>query len=85
MCDKIQAVIADPRAVNLLAKDYIDYEPPSGSSDDTLAKHSTNGVAINRTKDSSNSVDVFVHSPHSGRPSILSNHSSESEDDLLDS
>lgn len=89
VCDKIQAIIADPGIINPLLTEFTDQDTRSGSSDDTLTFHSTNGVAHDSGKGSSASVEVLVHTPSNVnppiRPSILRDNSTDSEDDLLDS
>lgn len=47
VCDKLQSAIVNPSAINPLNTDFVDYDNPSLSSDDTLARHasdSPNGV-----------------------------------------
>ena len=89
VCDKIQTIIADPGIINPLLTEFTDQDTRSGSSDDTLTFHSTNGVAHDSGKGSSASVEVLVHTPSNVnppiRPSILRDNSTDSEDDLLDS
>lgn len=84
VCDKIQTVIANQDHPT----DFVDSENRSGSSDDTLTLHSTNGVSHDSGKGSSASVDVLVQrATNPGgmiRPSILRDDSTDSEDDLLD-
>lgn len=92
VCDKIQAVIADPGIVNPLVTDFVDHENPSGSSDDTLTLHVNNGGSHDSGKGSSASAEVLVHRvPISGSQqssnvvkTIMRHDSTDSEDDLLD-
>ena len=78
-------MIADPRVVNPLTTDFIDHENPSGSSDDTLALHTTNGVSSDSRKSSSLSVEIIVHDTSTGHPSILRDDSTDSDDGILNS
>ena len=43
MCDKLQSAIVNPSVINPLTTEYVDYDNPSMSSDDTLAHHAANG------------------------------------------
>ena len=79
----------------IMMGEFVDSETRSGSSDDTLTLHSTNGVSHDSGKGSSASVDVFIHRATNpvlstggsgkvggaSRPSILD---SSDSDDVLD-
>ena len=41
MCDKLQSAIVNPSAINPLNTEFVDYDNPSLSSDDTLAQHTS--------------------------------------------
>lgn len=85
VCDKIQTLIANQ---GIVGTEFVDSENRSGSSDDTLTLHSTNGVSHDSGKGSSASVDILIqrvtNPTVSVRPTILRDNSSDSEDDLLD-
>lgn len=42
VCDKLQSAIVNPSAINPLNTNFVDYDNPSMSSDDTLARHASN-------------------------------------------
>ena len=88
VCDKIQTAIANPHVTNPKnSSEFVDHDNPSGSSDDTLTLHSRNGVNNSSRQSSTVSIEIVDHdnmSPNVGRPSLLRDESSDSDDGLLD-
>ena len=57
VCDKLQSAIINPSAINPLNTEFTDYDNPSLSSDDTLARHA-NGSPNGERRGSSEVVSV---------------------------
>lgn len=77
VCDKLQSAIVNPSAINPLNTEFVDYDNPSISSDDTLTRHtssSPNGEGSERSE---------VATPHTngaGDPSLTDDSTSDMSD-----
>jgi BR serine/threonine kinase len=52
VCDKLQSAIVNPSAINPLNTEFVDYDNPSLSSDDTLAQHTSGSPNGERSESS---------------------------------